>query len=117
NDIGDDFNENSHHLHCFSLLDDHDIMASVKVWQNHDDFILSTLCRNLITRNLYKVEITNDVPDLLLIEEKKERIIKHYKIAEKDISYFIFTDSINNMAYKIGSGSINILKKNGNLED
>lgn len=117
NDISDDFTEDSEHLSFFALLDDHDIMSSVKVWQNHSDFILSTLCKNLIKRNLYKVEITNDLPNSELIEEKKEKIIKEYKIAEKDISYFIFTDSINNMAYKIGSGSINILRKNGNLED
>lgn len=117
NDISDDFTEDSEHLKCFSMLDDHDIMSSVKVWQKHDDFILSTLCKSLITRNLYKVEITNDIPDSSLIAKKKEKIIKKYKIAEKDISYFIFTDSINNMAYKIGSGSINILRKSGKLED
>lgn len=117
NEVGEDFHESSKDLACFALLDDHDIMASVKVWQSHDDFILSTLCSNLINRNLYKVEISNEVPDEGRIKDLCDIIISKLGISEDDSSYFVFADTINNMAYKPGNASINILRKNGELQD
>ena len=33
------------HINAFVNLDDSDIMAAIKVWENCDDFILSTLCK------------------------------------------------------------------------
>lgn len=117
NEVGEDFHESSKDLACFALLDDHDIMSSVKVWQSHDDFILSTLCSNLINRNLYKVEISNEVPDEGRIKDLCDIVISKLGISEDDSSYFVFADTINNMAYKPGNGSINILRKNGELQD
>lgn len=115
---GDEFTVDSEHLSFFSQLDDHDIMGTIKVWQQHNDFVLRTLCTFLITRKLYKVEISNEAPDQTKIEELKAHIISSLKISEKEASYFIFTDSVNNRAYNnTGSGSINILRKNGDIED
>jgi HD superfamily phosphohydrolase len=116
-DIGNNFTENSIHLSFFALLDDHDIISSVKVWQNHEDFVLSDLCKRLVNRNLYKVEISNDIPDPKKIDILKNKTISHLNIKESDSSYFVFSDTINNMAYKMGNGSIRILLKNGQTED
>ena len=105
------------HLQYFSMLDDHDIMSSIKVWQLHDDFILKTLCANLNYRNLYKVEISIEIPDKEKVEELSKKVIEKLGIDEDDSAYFVFTDTINNMAYKTGNGSINILMKDGSLKD
>lgn len=112
-----DFTDNDEHLHFFSMLDDHDIMTSVKVWQQHADFILSTLCNNLIHRNLYKVEISYDTPNEDRINQLAEKAVRILGINEDDSSYFVFTDTINNMAYKTGNSSINVLMKDGSLQD
>lgn len=118
NDINEKtFLSDKENLSFFSLLDDHDIMSSVKVWQQHEDFILRTLCTNLISRNLYKVEITSTKIDNEKFVRLKEIALENLKIDKKHISYFVFKGSINNMAYKTGNGSINILMKDGSLQD
>jgi uncharacterized protein len=47
-----DFNENV--LHTFAQLDDVDIMSAIKNWQFNDDFVLSSLCKMVIKRDLLK---------------------------------------------------------------
>jgi HD superfamily phosphohydrolase len=113
----EDFRQNPEHLKLFSQLDDFDIYASIKVWAEHDDFILSTLCRHLIERNLYRVEITNEAPDPEDIDDLVEKAIDKYNIDEDDASYFVFTDTIKNNAYSAADGSINILMKDGSVQD
>ncbi len=104
-------------LHFFALLDDHDVMASIKVWQQHQDFILKTLCSNLIRRNLYKVEISAAKINQEKFSQLKEKAHNYLGIDNKNLHYFVFKSSINNMAYKTGNGSINILMKDGSLQD
>lgn len=117
-DINEDtFLNDKENLYYFSLLDDHDVMSSIKVWQKHQDFILNTLCTNLISRNLYKVEISGAKIDQKKFNHLKEKVQERLNLDKKNISYFVFKSSINNMAYKTGSGSINILMKDGTLQD
>ncbi len=113
----DDFRHNPEHLECFSKLDDYDIYTSVKVWEDCDDVILSALCRNLTSRNLYQVEITNEPPDADKIDALVDLAMLKYEIDEDEASYFVFTDTIKNNAYTIGKGSINLLMKDGSVQD
>lgn len=118
NDITErNFFDDENNLLQFSKLDDQDIYASVKVWENHDDFILSRLCQMLNARKLYKVEISNIEPSLERIERLANQTALALNIDEDDVSYFVFTDTIRNRAYKTGSGNINILMKNNELVD
>jgi len=104
-------------LESFSQLDDFDIYTSIKVWQNHSDKILSLLCRNLINRHLYKIEISSIEyqPDFVTTLKKKAAVF--YNISEKEAEYFVFTDAVVNKAYTITTDSINILQKNGTVID
>lgn len=113
----DEFMSDPVHLMHFSALDDHDIFTSIKVWAQDDDLILSTLCQKLIGRDLYKVEISNEAPTLDRIDSLVQKVIEKYNLDEDDASYFIFTDSIKNNAYRLGDGNINILKKDKTVED
>lgn len=105
------------HLAQFVRLDDQDIYASIKVWADSEDRILAKLCKMLNARKLYKVEMTNEPPD----HERFERLIFQTSIAldvdEDDISYFVFTDTLRNRAYNTENSNINILMKNGTLQD
>lgn len=105
------------HIRAFTRLDDNDIMTSIKVWEGCDDFILSTLCRMLMQRKLYHVDITNDPPEAAFIDNLNERTLKAYPINPDQLDYFVFTDTIRNNAYRPGSDSIRILMKDGSLQD
>lgn len=113
----EDFEENPIHLERFAKLDDHDIFTSVKVWAENEDFILSTLSQHLISRNLYQVEISNQAPELHVITQMVENACTTYQLNEDDASYFVFTDTIKNSAYRPGDGSIQILLKGGEVVD
>lgn len=118
NDITElNFFEDESHLLQFSKLDDQDIYAAIKVWANHNDLILSKLCKMLNARNLYKVEISNTAPTAERIEHLAVQTALALNIAEDDIAYFVFTDTIRNRAYNAGNSNINILMKNNELVD
>ena len=115
--IKHDFMASDVHINAFVNLDDSDIMAAIKVWENCDDFILSTLCKMLMQRNLYHVEITIDAPEDKFIDGLKNRARQQLPVNDKQLDYFVFTDTIRNSAYKPGEDSIHILMKNGKLQD
>jgi len=110
--IGED-----HYLESFASLDDTDIMAAVKVWATHEDFVLSKLCNDLVQRDLYKVDITNTPPHPAFVKELTKKAIEKYNITEHEASYFVFTDSIRNKAYRSDDGKICILMKDGSIKD
>ncbi|QEC77118.1 HD domain-containing protein [Mucilaginibacter ginsenosidivorax] len=111
------FMNQDHHLETFASLDDTDIMAAVKVWAGHSDFILSTLSQNLVQRKLYHVDISNKRPDKEFVNSLIKKAMKKYSISEQDAGYFVFTTSIRNNAYTAGDGNIGILMKDGHVHD
>lgn len=112
-----DFTSRPELLQQFVLLDDYDIMASVKVWMNHQDIVLSLLCKNLIDRNLYKIELQNKNFTAAYKDQIHEKVMKKYKLTKKETDYFVFSESVNNSAYNSSHFKINILYKNGELVD
>jgi len=113
----EDFVNDDCHLVNFTCLDDTDIMAAVKVWMAHPDFVLSKLCTNFTQRRLYHVDIGNELPDPQLVEKIRKRAVQKFRINEEDASYFVFEDTIRNNAYKVGDGNIGILMKNKSVKD
>lgn len=113
----EDFKNNPLNIERFTKLDDNDIFTSIKVWENDEDLILSTLCAHLISRNLYQVEISNEPPSIDKINKLAEKVTEEYEISDDDTSYFVFTDTIKNKAYSVGDGSIKILMKDGSIQD
>ncbi len=104
-------------LERFSLLDDVDVLAAIKLWQNHPDFILSTLSKMLLNRNLLKIKIKNKPFDPVKLASKKEWTKKKYNVADDDLDYFVFTGQISNQAYNAEQQNINILSKTKEVAD
>jgi HD superfamily phosphohydrolase len=94
-------------------LDDDDIMSSIKVWCEHEDLVLSSLCKMLINRKLPKLEFSNEAFDEQRVNDLKARFIENTGIQNEDSSYFVFTDSVKNRAYNIEAFNIKILFKSG----
>ncbi len=104
-------------LNNFLSLDDSDIISSLKVWQNHNDNILSALCKQMNNRKLYKIELQNNPFPINKIDELKEKAIKKLNIAENEVNYFVFSDSVIGNTYNINDNKISILFNNGSLVD
>ena len=112
-----DFDKNPEVLNLFAKLDDYDIFGAIKVWVDNEDNILSTLCKALIDRNLYKIEIQNTPFKESYIQSKKKEVEKKYGINKKEIDYFVFSKSVANEIYNVNKIGINILFKNGKTKD
>lgn len=112
-----DFYNNEEVLSNYIALDDYDIYTAIKVWMHHSDFVLSRLSSNLINRSLYKINIGKQPFDKELIEQLTNSVCGTFKIGRHEASYFIFTGTVSNNAYKPNTEQINILYKNGLVED
>ena len=108
---------NSETLNMFSRLDDNDVISAMKEWMYSDDFVLSNLCEMIINRNLLKVKIKKKKPSSEKLEKRSLALQKKYNISEKEASYFVFEGEIANLAYKREKDNINILHKNGKIND
>lgn len=104
-------------LDKFSNLDDYDVLGAIKQWQYHDDFVLSSLSKMIINRNLLKIELSEDKINKVRYLELKEKYAKQYGISEKDAEYFVFKGKIKNEAYSKSSEPIRILKKDKTIEN
>lgn len=113
--------DNSHFnnktLHMFSMLDDFDIIAALKNWCRHDDFILSSLCKSIIERKLPKVEMQNEKISENYINEIKKNTTQNLGLNKEQLPYFVFNGSVKNQAYNAINEKINILNKNGSITD
>ncbi|MEQ3664577.1 MULTISPECIES: HD domain-containing protein [unclassified Olleya] len=104
-------------LETFAKLDDYDIVAAMKNWQYHDDFVLKNLCEMIINRHLLKVKIKKKPISKDVLIAHKSNLQSKYNITDADADYFVFTGQISNQAYSRKKQNINILHKNGKVED
>jgi uncharacterized protein len=105
------------HLDTFCSLDDFDVMATVKNWIDHPDKILSTLCRGLVDRKLYKVKLQNDEFEESDVNEKKKELMRRFSLSNEEAGYFVFTGEAINTTYNPDDERINILFKDGSVKD
>ena len=104
-------------LNTFSQLDDYDIISALKEWQYHDDFIVSSLSKMIINRDLSKVKLNNEKFPTEVLEEMTTRFAKEHNITQQEAKYFIFKGKIKNQAYNKDADPIRILKKDRTIED
>ncbi|MBA0883858.1 HD domain-containing protein [Flavobacterium undicola] len=108
---------NTETLDLFSQLDDFDIISALKAWQRHDDFILSSLSKMIINRDLLKIKLTSEKVAVEDLNPLKERFALENNISIADTNYFIFKGKIKNQAYDKEAEPIRILKKDRTVED
>lgn len=104
-------------LDWFSLLDDSDILSSLKEWQSHQDPVLSYLAGSLINRKLFSIQIYPK-PISKTREEKIKRHITEKMTGNSLLSdYLIITGEILNNALNRNEEQIGILSKQGRVKD
>ncbi len=104
-------------LDNFALLDDSDLVSAIKVWINHPDIVLATLCENFTNRRLFKVLVGNDSLTADEIKEYTNKIQLHFNISESDAMFFVGDETVSTDTYSSIDDSINILLKDGTVKD
>ena len=104
-------------LNHFLQLDDIDILAALKLWMSHDDFVLSQLSKTIIKRKLFKIKINEAEFSNEKLEEKRQKFAIKHNLSAHEASYFVFTGSISNLAYNQSKENIKLLRKDGSLID
>lgn len=104
-------------LDLFVELDDSDLISAMKQWQYHDDKILAYLAGAVINRKLFRIRIQNTPFSDEEISGLKNRITDRWGLDGSELDYFLIHDSISNFAYTSGSDKINILMKDGRVQE
>lgn len=112
----ENFKENQKILNAFGQLDDHDLWGAVKLWQNHNDFILSTLSTLLLQRNLFQIRMSTEPIKKDEVDQIRTNVAKSFNLLRSESSYFFSYGFVTNEAYTEGQ-KINIMMKSGELLD
>lgn len=104
-------------LDIFAKLDDYDIVAAMKEWQYHDDFVLRNLCEMIINRDLLKIKIKKNPIKTSDLVAHSNALMEKYNISKVQADYFVFSGEITNIAYQNKKQHINILLKSGKIKD
>lgn len=104
-------------LDKFAQLDDFDIISALKSWLNNDDFILSSLSKMIINRDLLKIKLNNEKFSKEVLQVSIAAFSKENNISIQEANYFVFKGKIKNQAYSIEAEPIRILKKDMTVED
>ena len=110
-----EFNDDT--LNTFSQLDDFDIISALKKWQFHDDFILSSLSKMIINRDLLKIKVSSEKFPKEELEKLTDKLLENNLISKNEVDYFVFKGKIKNQAYDKAAEPIRILKKDQTIED
>jgi hypothetical protein len=113
----DAFYENELYLDAFMKLDDSDLFSAIKVWSEHEDPILAKLCKLLIDRKLFTIEMQNEAFTQKSIQAHKDKLTISFPLTAQEQDYFVFSGKITNNAYNMEVGKINILTKSKGLID
>ena len=111
-----DFRTNPDYLRLFLEMDDLDIWGAIKLWKNHPDYVLRNISQMFLTRNLYKINLTNEPFSAEEIIQLKEKTIKRLQIPIGDLDYFFSHGVVSNYGYLV-KDKINILTKKGKVID
>lgn len=104
-------------LNYFAKLDDFDIIASLKLWTAHQDFVLSYLANQLLDRKLFKLTLQNNPIDAIQYEQLNNLLLSKFNfLSSEDASFLISTGAESNRAYAAHEAEIKVLFKNGNIQ-
>ena len=118
NDVdANSFQSDEKALDNYIELDDNDIWSALKVWQHHDDKILSLLASNIVNRRLFKVEVREEEPTEEEIQALKASLSATYGIEEADCQYLMGVNKVQKDMYNPFDDHISILYKDGTLKD
>ncbi|MEX0780371.1 MAG: HD domain-containing protein [Balneolales bacterium] len=99
----------------YALIDDHDVITSIKYWQRNKDPILSDLSQRFLNRNFFRTTFTQTAATTNQMADYRGKTRKQLKklglpYDDEAVSYYLFKDYSHNEAYKYENESIWILE-------
>ncbi|MFJ1366606.1 HD domain-containing protein [Capnocytophaga canimorsus] len=104
-------------LDKYALLDDNDIISAMKEWQFHSDFVLSSLSKMLLNRDLPRIKLRKTSFEKEKIASRLQQVQQLYGISQQEAQYFVFSGEVSNIAYNEKKQNIYILTKTGKILD
>lgn len=104
-------------MELFTLLDDTDVVASLKHWSRNEDKLLAFLCRSVLNRQLLKVKLQGEPISQELLQEKRLTSAEKAGVSVNDAAYLAFTGEAVNRLYNPYDEHINILFKDGSVRN
>jgi HD superfamily phosphohydrolase len=101
----------------FTRLDDSDLLVSAKYWSDNSDKVLSDLSARLLKRDLLAIELQNEPFSKERISGLKRLTSEMKGISTELTDYYVFTNSISNLAYTPDAPEVRILLKSGGTAD
>jgi uncharacterized protein len=101
----------------FTRLDDSDILVSIKYWADSSDKILADLSSRLSNRNLLAIELQNEPFPKERVNKLKSIVSEKLNIGREETDYFVFTNTVSNLAYTPDAPEVRILLKSGETAD
>jgi hypothetical protein len=98
-------------------LDDYDVLSTIKNWMFHPDKVLSTLCRCLVDRRLFKVKLQAEPFQKSFVAELRNDVSRSLKITYEESRYFVFEGQAENTTYDPSDERIDILFRDGTIKD
>jgi uncharacterized protein len=98
----------------FAMLDDFDIIASLKLWTSNKDYVLSLLSTNILNRKLFKLELRSDPFDAFTVDAMRQKIAQKVP-SGTNLDYLIYTGIESNQTYNNTKDEIKMIFKNGDI--
>ena len=112
----EDFKKSEVLIKTFLELDDYDIWGAIKLWKKEPDYILRNISQMFLSRNLFKINLSNEAFTKEELEAMMNKTRKRLQIPIEDLKYFFSHGSISNNAY-VAQERIHILTKKGEIID
>ena len=104
-------------LSNYGQLDDNDIWSAMKVWAQSNDKILSMLAKDMLDRNIFKVEVSNEPITAEREETLREQLSQAFGISKEETNYLFSVNTIQKDMYDVNDDRISILFKDGTTKD
>ena len=111
-----DFSTKTDLFETYARLDDYDLWGAIKLWTNHEDYILANISNMLLERRLFKIILVNQPFSEEELSNYRQIVREKLQVPGEDLAYFFSAGSISNYAY-LANERISILTKNGQLID
>jgi uncharacterized protein len=98
----------------FAMLDDFDIIASLKLWTSNKDYVLSLLSTNILNRKLFKLELRNEPFDAFTVDAMRQKVAQKVP-SGTNLDYLVYTGIESNQTYNNTKDEIKMIFKNGDI--
>ncbi|MEX2641481.1 MAG: HD domain-containing protein [Balneolales bacterium] len=101
-------------MQSYARMDDHDIITSIKYWQDENDPILSDLCRRFLNRDFFRTTFSTGAAGEKTMQRYQAATVRQLKKQglphdDESVAYYLFQDYTHSEAYKYENESIWIL--------